>query len=128
MVAATVLSWPPCFHLFALFQVCTPWVSAWSMPMVDTPVVGISGVFLLLLFAFHGQDLLPGFIFILFDLVIFVLLILVVLTSLTFLVLVSLSSSSHKLGSELELPLELIDGGCHGDNLVIFEGLGSPLT
>jgi hypothetical protein len=77
--------------------------------MVDAQVVGMSIMFLFLLFTFLGWVLFPGFVFLLFDLVVFVLFILVLLTSLASLVLVSYCGSCRKLGSKLELSPELIN-------------------
>jgi hypothetical protein len=61
----------------------------------------------------------------LLDLITHVLFILGFLTLLLLFVLVSLCNSCCKLGQELELPFELVDGGSHRDNFVVAKGLGS---
>ena len=79
--------------------------------VVDAPVIDTSVVLLLLLLVILGQDLLPSFVFLLFDLVVSALFVLDLLTSLVPLVfvIVSICSSCRELGSKLELSFELVD-------------------
>ncbi len=71
------------------------------------------------------RDFFPRLVLFLLDSIRRVLFILGFLTLLLF-VLVSLCSNCCKLGQELELPFELVDGGSHCDGFVVVEGLSSP--
>ncbi len=62
---------------------------------------------LLMLFTILWWNFLPGFVFLLFDTIALVFL---VLLFLTLLLLVTFSCQGTKLGRQLELPLEFVDG------------------
>ncbi len=81
-------------------------------------------VHLLLLLAFLGRSLLPSLILLLLHTIRRVLLVPRLLTLLWLAVV--LTSCSGKLRRKLELPLQGIEGGGHGNNLVIVGRFGSP--
>ncbi len=95
--------------------------------VMDAPIKGELSIFLGFRFAFLGRDLLPCLVFLLFALVRRVLLVLrgPFLTSV--LALFASPGDLRQLGVQLELPFELLDLGCHGDDLVVVRGSGAPL-
>ncbi len=83
--------------------------------VVFAQVVGELAVFLCLFLASIWRDLFPRLVFLLAHLVGSVLLVLHLLTTL---VVASLLVNIHKLFVELEMPLEGIEGGKHGNDLL----------
>ncbi len=94
--------------------------------VVHAPVIGAFVMHLLLLLAVLGRELLPGLVLLLLHTVRGVLLVPCFLTLLGLAITILLATSSGKLGGKLELPLQAIDGGGHGNDLVIIRRCGSP--
>jgi hypothetical protein len=92
--------------------------------VLHAPVVRTLVVHLLFLLAFLGRNLLPSLIFLLLQAIRYVLLVPCLLTLLWLAVV--LTSCSGELGRKLELPLQGIKDGGHGDDLVIVRRFGSP--
>ncbi len=93
------------------------------------PVIGTFVMHLLLLLAVFGRDFLPRLVLLLFHTIRLVLLgprLLTLLLGLAITIL--LATSSGELGRKLELPLQAIDGGGHGNDFIIIRRSGSPST
>ncbi len=93
--------------------------------VVLAPMVGTFIMLLFVLFPILWRNFLPGFVFLLLDSIAFILFVLVFLTLLLFVSFVCLGG---QLGRQLELSFELVDGGCHGHDFIVVDGLGSPGT
>ncbi len=92
--------------------------------VVLTPVVRVLARFFLALLPVLQRLFLPGFILLLFLLIVSILLVL--LFVLLVALVLSFICNSAEFGVQLELAFERVEGGGHCNNLLVIWGLGSP--
>jgi hypothetical protein len=92
--------------------------------LVFTPVVSVLAHFFLVLLTVLWWLFLPGFILLLFQLVISVLLVLLLVLLVA--LFLSFIRNSTEFGVQLELALKRIKGSVHCNNLLLVWGFGSP--